>query len=422
MKKVIFVLTAMSLLGISNCNEEGFSRYPSVSVPEFANEDYYNQLSGKNTEVVYNAVVNLGEQAARLSKLLSDDKANKNSPEYITAEKIYHKIVTLLNSSDSKVAAASLRFLQLFSANYSKKAELLGPVTKINSNNPQVIYEQMMMLERIAGKDTVIDNSLLRKFLDSPSWIVSRSSYLLVNKLENENLRKELIARYKTLSNEQEKLLILNAFKTRSGDSDVDFFFSEIESTKNSKIRYAIYDILGNCKDREKALAWFTQNYEKITPDDRSYLFKHYAATMEEYFSSRLLAILLSNGFMPGTDFIKVLGDRLDAYSEKTALSPQEKEYLYDLKIIEKALIDGKTMAVYWQSLSLERKAINDKIAKLQVEYNAVAVDAAAKIDAIFKKYGVSEKMRKEYLENITNSRETLKALFEPDEENTKQE
>jgi len=422
MKKIILVLACLSLLGVSSCEEEKFSRYPSVNIPQFSDEDYYVQLFDKNPEIVYNAIVNLGGRAGALGRVLSDKKVDKNSFEYIAAEKNYNKIIELLNAREVNIVAASLRFLQLFANGYNAKAELLGPVLKIKNNNPQVIYEQIMTLAAIVDKNAGISDSVLFKFLDNPSWIVSRSTYLLIDKLENENLRQELITRYKTLSSEQEKLLMLNAFKTQAADSDIDFFFSEIQSTKNNKIRYAIYDILGNCKDRERALAWITQNYEKIIPEDRKYLFGHYTMTMEEYFSSRVLKLILENGFIPDRNFLKLLDEKLEEYSGKAAPNPRDKEYLYDLKMVEKALVDGKVMAVYWQSLSLERKALDAKINSLQTEYDALAEEFSAKTDKIFKKYGVSEKMRKEYLDSVTNSRETLKALFEPDEENTKQE
>lgn len=422
MKKIIFVLAAISLLGVSSCEEEKISRYPSVNIPQFSDEDYYAQLSDKNPEVVYNAIVNLGGRAGALGRLLSDKKVDKNSFEYIAAEKKYHKIIELLNAREADIVAASLRFLQLFANGYDAKAELINPVLQIKSDNPQVIYEQIITLKSIVDKNTSIADSVLLKFLNNPSWIVSRSSYLLIDKLENENLRKDLLMRYKTASSEGEKLLILTAFQNQPGDNIEDFFFEEILTAKSNKIRYAVYDILGNCKDKERVLARLAENYGKIIPNDRKYLFEHYAMTMEEYFSSRVLKLILSNGFIPDRNFLKLLDEKLEEYSGKTAPNPRDKEYLYDLETVEKALVDGKVMAVYWQSLRLERKALDAKINSLQTEYDVIAKEFSAKADKIFKKYGVSEKVRKEYMENVINSRETLEALFEPDEENTKQE
>jgi hypothetical protein len=257
----------------------------------------------------------------------------------------------------------------------------------------------------------------LRKFVSNPSWIVSRSSYLLIDKLKNENLRAELIAQYKITSREREKLLILTAFQNQPGDSTVDFFFDEILTAKSNKIRYAIYDILGNCQNDEKVLAWFTQNYGKIIPDDRKYLFEHYAMTMNEYFSSRLLAVFLSNGFVPDLSFLKMLDEALDEYADNSDLKPEEEKSLKNLQVVEKALIAGKVMAIYWQSLRKEKEILNAKVIALQAECNAVIRDASMRIDEIFKKYGVSEDKRKAYLENSAISRKTLGKLFEPDKE-----
>jgi len=417
MKKIVFVLASILLLGISSCEEESFSRYPSVAIPQFSDEDYFIQLSDKNPEVVYNAAINLGERASGFGRMLSDEKIDKKSSEYIGAKRIYRKIVELLNSHDDSIVAASLRFLQLFSNNYTAKAEILNPVLKIKSNNPQVVYEQIIALEHVANKDSDIADSTLRKFLENPSWIVSRSSYLLIDKLENENLRTELIARYKTVSSETEKLLILNAFKNQPGDNIADFFFNEILTSKSNKIRYALYDILGNCKNQEKVLTWLAQNYGRIILDDQKYLFEHYTATMKEKFSSKLLAIFLNNGFIPRNDFFSLLDEKIDEYSDKDSLKPDDKESLNNLKIVEEAVISGKVMAAYWQSLRREKQALDAKMAGLKAEYDVVAKEAGSRIDEIFRKYGVSEKIRREYRENITISRDTLKSLFAPDEE-----
>ncbi|MFA5008345.1 MAG: hypothetical protein WC546_03900 [Candidatus Omnitrophota bacterium] len=422
MKKIFLVLTSVSLLVISGCGEENFSRYPSVTIPEFSNKDYYAQLSDKNPQVVYNAVVNLGGRAVEFGKMLSDDKADKKLPQYIGAEKTYRKITELLNSSDVDITAASLRFLQLFSTDYAAKAEMLNPILKIKSDNRQVAYEQIVTLERISNKDTRIADSVLRKFLDNPSWIVSRSSYLLIDKLENENLRQELIARYRTIANEEEKLLILTAFKTHSGDSDADFFFNEIQSAKSDKIRYAIYDALGNCKNQEKVLAWIAENYGKITNNDKEYLFRRYAGIMDEDFSSRLLAIFLKNGFSADKDFLVLLNKGIESYTySEDAAAKDTGEKLDNLKMIEEALFAGKVMVSDWQAILKKREAFNANINAMQTECNALTKKFSASINTIFKKYGVSEEKRKLYLENTAISRETLETLFEPDKESKNQ-
>lgn len=418
MRKAIFVLITVFILGICGCGEEKFSRYPSVSIPEFSSNDYYAQLSDKNQQVVYNAIVNLGEKAAEFGKLLSDANADKNSPEYITANKTYHKITELLKSPDANTVAVSLRFLKLFAEHYNKKEELLKPILKIESTSPQVTFEQIAALEVIVAKGSAVSDSVLRKFLNNPSWLVSRKSYLLIDKLENENLRNELIKRYKTAPNEKEKLLILTALASHSSDSTANFFFKEIITSNNAKVRYAVYDILGNCNNHEMVLTWFAQNYRKILPNDRKYLFGHYAAQAEEYFSSKLLTIFINNGFPIDENFYKSLYEKIEKYtSGENALSPKGKAYLSNLRSIEKALIGRNDTTSYWQSLLKEKQVLNEKTAKMQTEYDAAAREFSVKADAIFTKYGVSEAKRKEYTDIINASGADLRALFEPDQE-----
>lgn len=421
MKKIILVLMGVLFLAVSGCQEGSFSRYPAVEIPQFSDEEYYSLLSDKNPQVVYNAVVNLGSQAAELGKILSEEKADKNSPKYIMAEKIYKKMVELLSSRNAYTVAASLRFLQVFSNKSTIKAELLGPALKIKNNNPQVIYEQIAMLNTISNKNTGISDSTLRQFLNNPSWVVSHSTYLLIDSLENDRLRQELIARYRAVNDEKEKLLILTALRKQPNDAAADLFFSEILSTKSSKIRYAIYDILGNCKNQEKVLAWVAQNYEKILAADGKYLFQRHADTMGDNFSAKLLAIFLNNGFVADQYFLKRLDEKLEEYANEEDAGPKGKEKINNLKTVEKALFTGKAMAADWKIMLDKKEALNAKLATLQTDYDVLIKEFSAKVDEFFKKHGISEEKRKEYLAGVTHSREILKELLIADEEDASQ-
>ncbi|MDD5195699.1 MAG: hypothetical protein PHQ96_08530 [Candidatus Omnitrophica bacterium] len=413
-RKIVLFLIGVFLVAFAGCRQESFSRYPSVMVPQLSNEDYYNLLYDKNTQVVYNAVVNLGAQAEDFAGILSDKKADKNSPKYISAEKIYKRVGELLAARDANTVAVSLHFLQSFGKKSGEKANLLEPILKIKSNNPNVLYEQIKLLNIIADKNSGVTDSGVRKFLNNPSWIVSRSAYLLVDNLENDNLRNELIARYNNVSDETEKLLILTAFQNHPGDAAADFFFSQLLSTKNSKIRRAIYDILGNCKNQEKVLAWVSENYEKIIASDGKYFFAKHASTLENNFSAKLLVIFLNKGFVADKAFLKSLDEKLEKYAAEEPMEQDDKENLSNVKMVEEALIAQGPMAAAWKSMRDEKAQLKAKLDALQTEYDAITGEFSAKAGELLRKYGVSEEKIKEYLTDATNSREILSELLMP--------
>ncbi|MDD5585108.1 MAG: hypothetical protein PHV55_08650 [Candidatus Omnitrophica bacterium] len=416
MKKIFLVLIGVFLLIVSGCRQDDFSRYPSVTLPQFSSQDYYNLLSDKNPQVVYNAVVNLGGRAVGFGEKLSDEKADKSSAEYILAGKVYKKIAGLLDARDPYTVAASLRFLQIFSEKYGAKTELLEPVLKVKSNNPHVLCEQILALSLIADKSSGIPDSTLRGFLNDPSWIVSHSAYRLIDRLENDRLRQELIVRCKNIGDEKEKLLILTAFGNKPGDAAADFFFSEIVATESIKIRCALYDILGNCENQEKVLAWVSQNYEKIIAADGKYLFARHVRTLEDNFSSKLLVIFLNKGFIAEKGFLESLDEKLEKYTVEEPVKQEDKEKLNNIKIVEEALLSGKAMAADWKSLRDKKAALNAELAGLQAEYDILTKEFSVKVEDLLRIHGVSEEKIKEYLTGIAGSREILPELLTPEE------
>ena len=82
MKTTMIVLLAMCLTLMAGCNEERFSRYPSVEVPEYEQMDYVCDLSNSDPELVYNAICNLGSDATEYSKALCAEDADPASSEY----------------------------------------------------------------------------------------------------------------------------------------------------------------------------------------------------------------------------------------------------------------------------------------------------------------------------------------------------
>jgi len=263
-------------------------------------------------------------------------------------------------------------------------------VLQINSKNTQVLYEQIMALSVVANKDSKIPDTVVRNFLKNRSWIVSRATYLLVNSLENDRIRRELFKTYRRSIDEKERLLILTAFQDKLGDSLADALSAEILTERSAKIRYQIYDVLRNSRNQEKVLLWFYLNYDKLDAADKVYLFESHLATMQEDFSSRLIIQFVKKMFPANEASLKKIDDALEAYERKTSLSAAEKQGLNNLQVIAKALEEEKALSEPWKNLRNKKKALNADTAKLQSEYDVLVKDFAAKTTDLFGKYAVN--------------------------------
>ena len=404
MRRSLNLLLLLSgVILIAGCYEaQETTRYAALTVPEYSGEDYYNLLSDKNPEVVYNAICNLLKEASSIGRSLSDDKADKDSKEYLLAQGTYKKMLELLKSRNDKILSVSLRFLQLFNQNYSKKNELIGPILKVRSNNFNTQYEQVSALSEAASRDSKIDRRSLRKFLNSRSWLVSRCSYYLVDSLEDDESRLELTRRYSATNSQMEKLLILVALKNNFSNNVFGFLVSELLSAKDLKIRSAILKMLDNGQTPRLILGWIDKNYAKLSKEDIATLVNVHYETMEETFSADLLAILINKGLVPEEKFLKKLFDSIEGYKVKNNPSETEKESLANLMKIESAIMAKDSIKDMWLSVKNkidQTKKINSQMAG---EYNDAADQFIAKTDEILKKYNIDDEKRQQCLEDIS--------------------
>ncbi|MFH0790554.1 MAG: hypothetical protein V2A64_02885 [Candidatus Omnitrophota bacterium] len=405
MRKPIVIIVILNLLLILGCNkEEEVSRYPAIAIPQYSTGDYYRLLSDKNPEIVYNAVCNLSEDAVSIASVLSDKESDKNSENYIRSLNVFRKILQLLESKDEKIIASSLRFLQLFSANYDKQGELIEPVLKINSSSINVQYEQVIALSRVTSKDSKIDEVSLRKFLNHKSWLVSRAAYSLINSLEDARIRMDLIKKYKSGDNEFEKLLILTALENNFSDYIFEFLAGEMLSTASDKIKTRIFRMLKSAQDKAKVLSWLDNNYEKLTQQDLVSLAGCYGRSYDD-FSASLSILLIKKGLIPDTDFLKHLSESITEYQNKKELSAGEKNELNNMLNIEREILANNILRDKWLSLKPPEPQINKQ---MQEEYDNAVDQFVAKSGEIFKKYNLDDEKKKSFLESLSLLKEGL--------------
>lgn len=407
------VMALAMIIFLAGCypSKEEASRYPSVAIPQYKNTDYYALLSNKNPEVVYNAVCNLAEYAIDIGEMLSKKDADKSKAEYTESKNIYTKVLDLTGSKDPRIQAASLRFLQLFSTNYGPKGELIVPALRVTPRSAQAAYEKIELLTRVALKEGNFDTAILKAFLGDRSWLVSRAAYALVDKLENEKMRSEIIERYKKADTTFERLLMLGALKSNFSESVFVFLSGELLASPDKYIRRMLIDMLPGGKDERAVISWMEENYRKLRDEDMKYLAGSNLFNMEKGFSNRLFAALLRQGYVPEEYFWERLYSYLNDYGGRKERTVEVEEIFQNLKNLENAASLNSAVSKSWAEYKSRRDAESYVDPTLQKEFSQAAGrfragrDSAVAVfkkeaESIFARYNLDDKKKAVFLES----------------------
>lgn len=386
LSKLLPVLLAVSLLvGIGCKDEEEFSRYPSVSVPGYDLTNYIPDLAHSNPEVVLNAVVILGSAASDFGKQLGGDKADPASEGYRIADEVYHRVLPLLQSRHPQVVAASLHFFQRFSSQFSRKAELVSPISQIQSPHPLVQFEQVTALQMLGTNVTQLPAPLLRRLVASPSWLVARQTYGLIDSLRDPALRAELLQRYPSLTEERERLLLLTAFTREPGPAAIELLQRELLTSASPRLRQSAGQILVANLELPGLLDWFISHYSQFRPEDRTALF-------EAHHVSELHIAFIARGYVPDDDFLPRLIMKLEDESDEGSD--------YRLRL-EKAVVASPALAAQWQRLRADRARARAQFAAIEKEYAPLAQAFREQSRAVFLKHKVPAENQNQFIEQI---------------------
>ena len=386
MPKLIPVLLAACLLVAAGCKDEKeFSRYPSVMVPEYGSSDYNRDLSDRNPEVVYNAVCNLGIHARRFGESLGGEKADPTSEGYRTAKDVYQKVLPLLQAREPQLVAASLRFLQLFSEDYKPKTELIAPISQVQSAHPLVQFEQVAVLSLLVTNTTRLPAPLLRGLLASPSWIVSRQTYALVDQLRDATLRAELVRRYHSTTEERERLLLLTAFYHAPGPAELELLKHELLTSANPKLRQSAGRILAENLELPGLVSWINSHYSQLQLDDRTVIFQ--ACDDSDVKSS-----FLAQGYVPTEGFLERLSHDIDEEAANRSAHTLQ---------IEKAVQAAPALAADWQKLRADCARASAQFTAIEKEYTPLARAFLEQSRAVFSKHKVPAEKQNKFIGQI---------------------
>lgn len=391
--KLIPLLLAACLAIATGCREDDPSRYPSVTVPGFEPKDYIADLSHPNPEIVFNAVCLLTPGAGDLGKTLDGGRSEPPTEAYRTAQAVHQKVLPLLQSRDPRLVAVSLRFFQFFGSTYRDKAGFIAPISQIQSTHPLVQFEQVTALGVLVTNTAQLPAPLLRRLLQSPSWMVSRATYALIDRLQVEPLRAELLARYPAATEEREKLLILSAFAHAPGPQVIALLQQELLSSHQEKLRLFAGGFLASHLEIPGVGEWLGTNYPRLSPDARhAVIAKCLYSEDQEATMAELIRQFLTQGYQPDGDFTPVLNDLFDRAPDPLPAHLQR---------LDQALRSHPTLAEAWKSQRAERAEARDHFAALQKEYPALAQELTEKAKALFAKHKIPEDKQQAYFSQI---------------------
>jgi hypothetical protein len=391
--KVVPLLLVTCLAIVTGCRDDDPSRYPSVAVPGYELPDYVSDLSHPNPEIVFNAVCLLTPEAGDLGKALNGARTEPPSEAYRTAQAVHQKMLPLLQSRDPRIVAVSLRFFQYFGSTYQDKAGLITPISHIQSPHPLVQFEQVVALTTLATNTTRLPAPLLHRLLHSPTWLVSRTSYQLINKLQDEPLRAELLARYPKATEEREKLLILSAFSLAPGPKAIELLQQELLSSNQEKIRQFAGSLLAYHLAIPGVGEWLATNYHRLSPDSRHAVIKHCMRSEEQEVSgAELVRQFLIKGYQPEEEFRLLLGQLF-----KDAPEPLPAH----LQRLDQAIRAHAALGAVWNSGRAERAEAKAHFAALEKEFPALAEELTAKAQAMFAKHKIPAEKQRQYLAGL---------------------
>lgn len=391
--KLIPFLLAACLAIATGCRDDDPSRYPSVEVPGYEAKDYVADLSHPNPEIVFNAVCILTPGASDMGKTLNGVRTDPPSEAYRTAQAVHQGVFPLLQSRDPRLVAVSLRFFQFFGSTYKDKSGFITTISQIQSAHPLVQFEQVTALSVLVTNTAQLPAPLLRRLLHSPSWMVSRATYQLIDKLQDETLRVELLGRYASAPEEREKLLILTAFAHAPGPKATEFLQQELLTTDKQTIRVSVASILVSHLNIHGVGAWLAEQYPRLSPEARHAVISQVTSsdTDEEAWAD-LFSHYLTQGYQPDGDYMQVLNKIFD---------DANKPLPARLQRLDQALKAHPTLAEAWKARRAEHVEAKAHFAALQKEYPALAEELTAKAQAMFAKHKIPADRQQQYLAGL---------------------
>jgi hypothetical protein len=306
-----------------------------------------------------------------------------------------------LQAKSLKVRLASVHFIKLMGIGYDNKDELVKLLLAVKSGNDFLDFELVSALSYLCSLEAIAGEEYIRAFLASPSWLVSRAAYGLVDVNRNTALRRELIGKYKAEKDEKEKLLLLTSLSSSYENEFAAFIVDELSKTGDDKIRQTLLGILVNPAEIDPCIALIDEQYSNFSAPVIDGLVKNIYANIGSDFNRDLVMLLIRKNY----DF---LGDRegdameggvvnlfyaLDAgiteLEKKTEMDDSDKKKKENLVAIEKSLMENPALAAGWKEFQVFYNKVDSKAWIAQ--YESMAKEFLKKTGKLLEENTVEE-------------------------------
>ena len=415
---VFWTITTIPLMSPACRDDKMNVGYYSVDIPGYAEADYLNMLNSTNEEMQYNAICEL-TLSSDYDKVLMTDSL-KGTAKYDSALMVYKKIVPFMQSQNSWVSSAAIRFISSFEYN---RQEFLDFGLKHNDPSLNVQLEIMM---DIMDDTTKNQNLLAQKisFLQQqPSWLLQNGSYLLMG-VKDSVSTVQLIHAYSESNEEYKKLLILDVLILHLTDTVFHFLANEWATTKNERIKKIIFQSLPNAKNHQLVLDWFAKHISLLETNMKEFI----SGLSSRELNGKLIALALEHGWKPASLPTKSTSPEYDGRPllYVNLFDNKYAEYATDSlkikltaagKLIEDALLKDPQLKNEW--LAFEKKMLKYPLPQEFIKRHQLITDAFLKQSAeMFQQYKIDTTISNDFLKETDNrTKELYKKKFRLKEE-----
>lgn len=410
-KTILIVLCTIAIIPLMSpgCKDDKMNvGYYSIDIPGYEEADYLNMLNSPNEEMQYNAICEL-TMNKDYDKVLTSDSL-KGTAKYDSALLVYQKIVPFMQSQNSWVSSAAIRFISSFEYN---RQEFLDFVLK--NNNPSLNVQLEMIMDII--DDTTKNQSLLNQkisFLQQqPSWLLQNGSYLIMG-IKDSLSELQLIQSYNASKEEYKRLLILEVLKNHMTDTVFHFLTNEWSTTNNERIKKIIFESLPEAKNQQLVVEWFAKHIDLLELNMKEII----NSLSDKEINGKLIALALHHGWKPASLPTKSTSPEYDGkpllyvnlfenkYAEYSTDSVKIKLTAAG-KVVEEALLKDPQLKNEW--LAFEKKMLKYPLPQEFMRQHQMLTDSYLKQSAaLFQQYKIDTAISNQFLKETDNRAKQL--------------
>jgi hypothetical protein len=402
---IIFWMMAVLPFMSPGCKDDKMNvGYYSIDIPGYEEADYLNMLNSPNDEMQYNAICEL-TMNKDYDKVLTTDSL-KGTAKYDSALLVYKKIVPFMQSQNSWVSSAAIRFISSFEYN---RQEFLDFVLKYNDPSLNVQLEIMMDIMDDTTKNQNLLTQKISFLQQQPSWLLQNGSFLIMGATDSLSA-EQLINTYSESKDEYRKLLILEVFISHMTDTVFHFLANEWATTKNERIKKIIFQSLPNAKNHQLVLDWFTKHIDLLNAGMKETINN----LTDREINGKLITVALEHGWKPASLPTKSTSPEYDGkpllyvnlfenkYAEYATDSVKIKLTAAG-KLVEEALFKDPLLKSEW--LAYEKKMLKYPLPQEFIKMHQLITDAYLKQSAeMFQQYKIDTALSNDFLKE-TDSR-----------------